>query len=344
MDRIVYFLIAAIGVLFVLSVLLMLFVINLWAVNRFTDERWERVKTKWQKKVFQIIMEEGRHETLSVPQGDALDFVDFLSELSRRLKGDAVGALSGIARPHLPKVAGSLKSSNPDRRAWAVRVLGTFGLPQYEKHLELALKDASPTVRMIAFHHLILKGRSGAVESLLESLPAFGKWNANILGTLIAQLGPSVIPVVRKKFSDPSVPAQSRTILAIALQRLNDPQAAASAADILKTPQSRNLHAACLRILSGVGIKDHLPLIRSICYSKDSTLRALAASALGRLGDTGDRNILQELLFDPSPWAALHAARGLKAMSALNILHGLANLDHPRKTLAKQILMEEGAR
>lgn len=344
MGQIVYFLIAVIGVLFVLSVLLMLFVINLWVVNRFSDARWEQVKNKWQKKVYQIIMEEGTEAGISVPESDVLDFVDFLSELSRRLKGDSLQALARIAKPHLSKVARSIRSSNPDRRAWAARVLGTFGLPEYEKHLVAALKDDSLTVRMISFQRLILNGRAGTAESLLQSLPTFGQWNPNVLGGMLAQLGHPLIPILREKFKDPSVPASSKIVLAIALNRLNDTGTAQIAAEILKNPQShdRDLHAACLRLLANVGGREHLPLVRSLCFSRDSTTRALAASALGKLGEDTDKKILLEAFQDPSAWVALHAARGLKSLSAIDDLHRLASQDHPRKDTAKQVLMEGG--
>lgn len=342
MDQIVAFLIAVIGVLFALSVLLMLFVINLWVVNRFSDARWEQVKNKWQKKVYQVIMEEGTGAGISVPESDVLDFVDFISELARRLKGDSTQALARIAKPYLSNVERSIRSSNPDRRAWATRVLGTFGLPEYEKRLVTALKDDSLTVRMIAFHHLILNGRSGTAESLLESLPTFGQWNPNVMGGMIARLGPPLIPILREKFKDPAVPASSKIVLAIALNRLNDPGATPTAAEILKNPQTLDLHAACLKLLANVGGREHLPLVRSLCFSPNSTIRALAVNALGKLGEESDRRILLEAFQDPSAWVALHAARGLKSLSAIEDLHRLAAQDHPRKDTAKQVLMEGG--
>ena len=340
MDRVAPFLIAVIGVLFALSVLLMLFVINLWVVNRFADRRWERVKDKWQKKVYRIVMEDADASTLSVPESEALDFVDFLSELSRRLKGDSVETLARIAKPYLSKIARFVRSSSPDRRAWAVRILGTFGLPEYEERLVAALKDGSLTVRMTAFQHLIANKRAGAAESLLESLPTFGRWNPGVLGGMLAQLGPSLIPALRKKFNDPTAPASSKIILAIALTRLNDPSAALTAAEIIKNSQSLDLKAACLRLLANVGGREHLPLLRSLCYSPDSAIRAMAASALGKLGEESDKKILLEAFEDRSAWVSLHAARGLKSLSAIDDLHRLANQEHPRKDTAKQVLME----
>ena len=118
--------------------------------------------------------------------------------------------------------------------------------------------------------------------------------------------------------------------------------AAQTAAEILKNPQSLDLHAACLRLLANVGGREHLPLLRSLCFSRDSTMRALAASALGKLGEKSDGKILLEAFNDPSAWVALHAARGLKSLSATQDLHRLAAQDHPRKDTAKQVLREGG--
>jgi hypothetical protein len=44
---------------------------------------------------------------------------------------------------------------------------------------------------------------------------------------------------------------------------------------------------------------------------------------------------------DPSPWATLHAARGVRAAGGRRILEEIAASDHPHAALAGQVLFEE---
>jgi hypothetical protein len=44
---------------------------------------------------------------------------------------------------------------------------------------------------------------------------------------------------------------------------------------------------------------------------------------------------------DPSPWAAMHAARGVREAGGERILAEIAESSHPNAELARQILFEE---
>ena len=120
-----------------------------------------------------------------------------------------------------------------------------------------------------------------------------------------------------------------------------DPLAADVAARIVVTSQDRELLAATLRLLAGVGRPGHAAVIRARCGSPDFVIRAQALTALGMLSDEEDLPLLRRSMEDPSPWVALHAARGLREVGDREFLATLADSDDPRAVLAGQVLYEE---
>lgn len=120
-----------------------------------------------------------------------------------------------------------------------------------------------------------------------------------------------------------------------------DPLAGDLAAEVLPTTQDRELATALLRLLAVVGRPAHLPMIRERCGSQDIIVRAEALSALGQLGDEDEIPLLTAAMDDPSPWVALHAARGVKAAGGEAVLGEIAESGHEHARLAGQVLFEE---
>jgi HEAT repeat protein len=74
--------------------------------------------------------------------------------------------------------------------------------------------------------------------------------------------------------------------------------------------------------------------------SSEEAVRAQALRTLGALGDKDDLRRLADAMQDPSPWAALYAARGLRAAGGGDVLTEIAASDRPTAELARQILAE----
>ena len=158
---------------------------------------------------------------------------------------------------------------------------------------------------------------------------------------MLAAVGPGVTPALRETFSDLDKPPRVRAVAAEALQELSDFAAADFAALVLETETDRDLIAASLRLLGRVGRPEHLASIRALCTSSDFVIRAHAVSALGRIGEEEDIQPLRQAFEDPSQWVAIHTAWGLKEAGCVKVLREIAESEHPRADLAREILTED---
>jgi HEAT repeat protein len=120
-----------------------------------------------------------------------------------------------------------------------------------------------------------------------------------------------------------------------------DPLAGDLAATALASDPEREFAASLLRLLAEVGRRDHLPIVRTLAKGDDVMIRAQALHALGLLTDGSDVPVLVEAMADPSPWAAMHAARGVREAGGRALLEDMVGSDHVHARLAGQVLNEE---
>ncbi len=315
--------------------------VTLWLLNRLKSNRVEKLKTQWQSQVL-ALLSEGRQDwrPLKIDPKDALDFVDYLLGLSRRIRGESTQELNRLAAPHLSLVAMELKTGDPAARAWAAQALGTFGLPGRAADLRKALNDRAPLVVMMAFHGLVAHGALEDLDALLMSLKKFKGWNPNLLSSALVGLGAPATAVIRKKYADASLSPHVRTILALALVQLNDIKAGPIAAHVLSTEKDVELCVASLRLVRIVGTPEYLPLIRALCASQDFPVRAQAMGVLGQMGSKEDLSILWNGFNDASSWVAGYAAKSLKDAGGEQLLQQAIRGNHARALLARQVLME----
>jgi HEAT repeat protein len=158
---------------------------------------------------------------------------------------------------------------------------------------------------------------------------------------MFAAIGPTISPELRARVADPERPAWERAVLVEALTMQLDPQGGDIAAEVLAETDDRPLALALLRYLGVVGRRDHLAVIRDRCQSDDLFIRAQAMSTLGLIGDERDLPLLISGMDDTSPWAALHAARGVKDAGGSDFLFEMATSDREYAALAGQVLYEE---
>ncbi len=328
-----------------LSVLTALFAITtVWL--RFSNirkaSRWERLEAAWEPAILEVLAGAATPESFvkRVRQGDQLWFVDFLLRYVRRLRGAEREILFELARPFLAHVVQRTRESDPERRARAVQTLGLLGPQDHPHALLAALDDPSPLVAMIAARTLARQEYPQRTEAVLARLHRFESWSPPFLTSLLAAMGPTAIPALRRTLADHGRSPRVRAVTADALRHLNDLAAADLADQILRTHPHRDLAAAILRLLGHVGRPEHLPSIRPWRQSPDAIVRAHAVEALGRLGSTDDLQYLREAFEDPSPWVALHAARGITRLGDLHHLQATAASNHPRAALARQVLTE----
>lgn len=147
--------------------------------------------------------------------------------------------------------------------------------------------------------------------------------------------------MLRDGLLDEDRPAWLRGVFAEALRMQLDPRAADTAVEALAATDDRDFSASLLRLLATVGRPEHVDVLRTIADTDDEIVRAQALHALGVLGGTAELPLLFAGMDDPSPWAALHAARGVRDAGGVELLEEIAGSDHAQARLAGQVLFEE---
>jgi HEAT repeat protein len=337
-------LLAIVIVLFIATLVFSAYAIVLRFRSQARDRRRAANADKWRNRLLLALVDGGEAKALqeSIEEEERLPFVGFVVQYARRVRGEEREALARLVRPFLGPIAERAESDRVEIRARAIQTLGTLGLPDYAARVIAALDDPSPLVAMVAARTLALTGSHAHARAVLQKLPRFSGWNKRFLASMLAAMGPAVAPALRDGLSDERADARSRAVLAEALHLQGDPSAADVAAAVLATTSDRELLASVLRLLRDVGRPEHAEAVRAHVHSPDPVVRAQALRALGAVGDHSDIPCLVEAMRDSSPWAALHAAEGVRAAGGERVLAEIAasrDATDALGVLARQVLV-----
>lgn len=336
-------LVVVIAGLFVTTILFSLYAILLRFRHARRDRLWLALSSRWEKPVLSAIVDPDTapavHEV--VPHEYRLHFVNFVLEYSRRVRGEERITLRQLALPYLDEIAERTKHRDPGVRTRAVQTLGTLGLPKYSGEVLAGLDDPSPLVSMVAARYLARAEFPEFAPVVLQHLEKFEGWNRRFLASMLAAIGAETSPMLRSGLEDDGTPDWLRSVFAEALRMQRDQEAGDLAARVLSDTVSQNLCASLLRLLAEVGRPEHLPVVRELCRSDDVIVRAQALHALGMLSDGSDLETLLGAMSDSSPWAALHAARGVREAGGRSLLVEMVDSEAEHARLAGQVLFEE---
>lgn len=337
---------ATILALFLIAVAFSCYTVVLRVRHARRDRLREELRARWEGPVLAAIGDPDRvadvHEL--VPKRYRLHFVQFVLEYARRVRGEERRTLERLVEPYLDGIAARADHPRSEVRTRAVQTLGTLGLPRYSEEVLAGLDDPSPLVSMVAARSLARPEYPQYATALLEHLDRFGGWNRRFLASMLAAMGPEVTPRLRDALVVPEQPAWLRSVYAEALRMQLDPRAADLAIQALAVSDDRDLRASLLRLLAAVGRPEHIGLVRDLTDSDDVIVRAQALHALGVLGGRSELPLLFAGMDDPSPWAALHAARGARDAGGAELLEEIARSDSEQAELAGQVLFEERQR
>lgn len=306
--------------------------------------KWARLSALWEQPLLAAISDPESapriHELVGRRQ--RLHFVRFVLEYARRVRGAERRTLRELVDPYLEPLAARTLARRSELRTRAVQTLGTLGLPRYAKEVQAAMDDPSPLVAMVAARSLARREFSEYAGSVLSRMFRFETWSRRFLASMLAAIGPEAAPRLRDALGDEDELTWVRAVAAEALRMLSDIPSADVGAGVVEIEDDRELLAAALRLLTVVGRPEHVVPIRVRCASPDFVIRAYALQALGTVSrDEGDIIDLVAAMSDPSPWVALHAARGVRASGSRQLLADFADSDDPRAELAGQVLTEE---
>jgi HEAT repeat protein len=251
-----------------------------------TAARLWRLERRWTGPLMDALADPQRIQALRkrVESSEESFLLRFLLRHYRQLSGAERATVCEIARPFLPRVERGLQGQDPENRAVAIQILGSLGLPRHQEVVLRALEDPSPLVAMVAARALARTGDPGHAEVVLASLNRFHRSSRAYLASMLAAVGPSVAPALRRTLVDHRLDPWVRAVSADALTELNDLESADLAAAAVAQTNDRELLASTLRLLGRVGSDEHLPAVEAHATSDDFVIRACAMSALGELG------------------------------------------------------------
>jgi len=341
-DRILGPLAVTIAGLLLLSFAFTGYAIGLRLVTARTARRRSRLEGVWREAILAAIARGERGASLSgVRVRDQPLLAETLLDYSRRLRGQEREIVHDLARPLLPGLLPLLSHPNPYRRARAIQIVGALGLPEHAEELLRALADSSDLVAMLAARAL---ARHGAIEHAVEvgeCIARFETWSAGYLSSLLVEFGAAAIPTLRALLEDRARTARVRTVTAHALMELHDLPSSEIAARLLQQGErDTELVGALLALLRTLGRPDQVDVVRGFLSSPDPVLRGFGFRTLGALGGERDIAVLLDGVADPSPWAALHAARGLRQLGRDDLLRALVAKGEGQSVLAAQVLQE----
>lgn len=301
------------------------------------------LRARWEGPVLAAIGDPDRVAEVRelVPKEYRLHFVQFVLEFARRVRGEERETLRRLVAPYLDEIAARARHPRSEVRTRAVQTLGTLGLPRYSREVLEGLDDPSPLVSMVAARYLARPEYPQYAPQLLDHLERFDGWNRRFLASMLATMGPEVSPTLRDGLVDPARPTWLRAVYAEALRMQLDPRAADVAIEALAGSGDRDLMSSLLRLLAAVGRPEHVDVARHLSDSDDVIIRAQALHALGVLGGTSELPLLFAGMDDASPWAALHAARGVRDAGGAELLEEISRSDSDQARLAGQVLFEE---
>jgi hypothetical protein len=311
------------------------------------DARRARLHQGWSREVLTLLSSDDprqwdpQEHRVEVDRNDVMWFLEFIMGYARALRDPERGVVEALAMPYQQELLPLLRSGDPLRRARAVEMLGQLGLPRYNGEILAALADPSQVVTMVAARALAREGDPSHLEPILRQLPRLEDWSPRYLSSLLLSFGPPAAPRLRGLMVDRGAPAGLRSVAAEALAGLNDLEAPGLAAECLEDVTDADLTGELLRLLGKLGHGGHVAVIRPFAYAEVPHVRAAALRALGALGGAeGDLALLRRGLDDPSPWVAIHAARGLRESGCKDELEVLARSGSPRAPVAGEVLQE----
>lgn len=331
-----------IGVLICIAIVLVLITIRLHRKNQRTAQKWSEMEQRWQPLLLRAISGEAWPEEIqeNIYPGEGFYFIDYLMRYAEKLSGDSRKQATILAAPYLPQLIKRMKKGDAEQRARAILTLSILAPEEHQSRMVEALEDPSPLVATMAARALAENGAIEYLKPILEKMPRFRSWSQNYLVSMLVALGKAQPEHLREALVLSHQPNWVKTVIIKALTEINDWNTLPLAVQFLQEDAHREVQAAALQFLARIGHHGLLDLIRKKCHHEDFVIRLNAVKALANLGSGEDRELMLQLLHDPSQWIAYQAALALKSTHNLQDLLTIALSGHPRSELAKEVLYD----
>lgn len=330
------------ALLVIIACVLVVITLRLHQKNQRTAQKWAEMEQRWQPLLIKTLGGEAWPEELraQIYPGEGFYFIDYLMRYAEKLSGESRDLATELATPYLPQLLKRAKQGDAEQRARAILTLSILAPEDHHNRMVEALADPSPLVSTMAARALAENGSIEHLPVILEKMPRFRSWSQNYLVSMLVSLAKEHPEKLREALVLSHQPNWIKTVIIKALTEINDWQTLPLAVQFLQENAHREVQAAALQFLAKIGHEGLLNLIRTKCRDEDFVIRLNAVKALANLGNTEDRELLLQLLQDPSQWIAYQAALALKATQHFDDLLQVALSGHPRAELAKEVLYD----
>jgi len=299
---------SGIAILFLIVLLIgCIILLRVWLNTR--ARREERLATRW-LPIFTQAIEEGRHPPLPRLGPSELALVLGLwLRFYQSLRGQARSRLRDLAGEiHLAAFARRLLTSrNTQERIMAILALGHLGEETAWQDLERLGQDDNPMLSLLAAGAMLQINAVWSIEDVLARITQRSDWPMTTVSLLLAEADPAaVVPALRNAVRL-SPPKRLPRLLPL-LKVVNVTGSADLLLPLLAADQPLEVLVAALKVAEDPLL---LPTVRRLVDHPEWPVRAQAARALGRLGETADVTTLRALLSDRVWWVRYRAARSL---------------------------------
>lgn len=220
-----------------------------------------------------------------------------------------------LARPYLPLLEERARTGDVWQRARAIRTIAELAGYEAQAVVLTGLDDPAPHVAMTAarvYAQLAL----GPVDTLLARIDRYQNWDRRLLRAVLVSFGPAAIGALHAKLADRTATPYVRAVCADALAALGFDGAADTAASVLSETKDIELLAATLRLMRARATPAQREVVRRLCSAENDVVRGQAVACLGRIGNASDRDLIEQVAADLSPWVARNAHLALASLGA----------------------------
>lgn len=307
-------LVASTAAMFTLAFGFLVAASTLRRANNRKAQHWGRLEANWGVAVEYIARGLAGVDTLhfTVARDQQLTLLDFLYKSAiNDTRPERKPVYATLAQPYLSQLEKRVHNGDVWQRARAIRTIAELGGADQSSVIIKALDDPAPHVAMTAAR-AYARLKLGSIQPLLERIESFQVWDRRLLQMTLTSLGPSEAPALHACFADASQPTRTRAVCADTLARLDYPETNTTAIAVLEVEADVDLRASALRLIRRPVSEAHRQIVRTLCVTDDSVVRAQAIACLARIGDQSDIEMLEGALADLSPWVVLNATKGLK--------------------------------
>lgn len=293
----------------------------------------------------------------------APDEIVWLSALGRAAGRMALGtcleALAGLEPEHASRLREALGRSGlagreiarlrhraPARRAAACRVVGRLGDPGAVPLLMERLEDEAPEVRREAVRALGELRAVEAMDAIADTIERMGEWTNLLLTMALVRMGPAAAPAIGRLLQGSRSPAMTKALLQVTgrLGVVADPTMVRG----LAAHPDPEVRVEAVRVLGAAAPDaESAAVCLEAMDDPEWPVRALAAWAIGRVGDDRALARLRRAMGDPAYWVRHHVAEAMGALGergAAALREGLTDQNPFVRDMAAQALYMRAAR